>query len=128
MNTKEAAAGRTWSNEDSEGEDEEEEMLLEKKPLKSEEAELDLKLAASTDGDLKPAASNEGGDLEAFTYATVTQDGHTQECNSSSNELFPIDWAVTDNNTLSPTTIVCKLMRGMVQAWVGHFVTPITLP
>jgi hypothetical protein len=117
VNTKEAAAGRTGSNEDSEDgeEDEEEEMLLEKKvPLKSEEAELDLKLAASTDGDLKPAAASneEGGDLEAFTYATgVKQDGHTQECNSSSKELFPIDRAVTKNNTLSPNTIVRKLMR-----------------
>ncbi len=89
---------------------------MEKKLLKSEEAELDLKLAASTDGDLKSAASNEGGDLEAFTYATVTQDGHTQKCNSSSKELFPIDRAVTDNNTLSPTTIVCKLMR-MDEGW-----------
>ena len=51
VNCKEAAAGRTGLNEDSEDgeEDEEEEMLLEKKPLKSEEAELDLKLAASTD-------------------------------------------------------------------------------
>ena len=51
MDTKEAAAGRTGDNEDSEDgeEDEEEEMLLEEIPLKSEEAELDLKLAASTD-------------------------------------------------------------------------------
>ena len=64
---------------------------------------MDLNLAASTDGDLKPAASNEGGDLEAFTYATVTQDGPIQECNSASKELFPIDRAVTANNTLSPT-------------------------
>ncbi len=61
VNTKEAAAGRTGFTEDSEDgeEDEEEEMLLDNKPLKSEETELDLKLAASTDGELKLAASNE---------------------------------------------------------------------
>ncbi len=112
VNPKEAAAGRTGLNEDSEDgeEDEEEEILLENQPLKSEEAELDLKLAASTDGELKLAASNKGGDLEPSTYATVTQDGLTQELNSSSKELFPIDRAVTKNITLSPTTIVCKLI------------------
>jgi hypothetical protein len=76
VNPKEAAAGRTGLNEDSEDgeEDEEEEMLLENQPLKSEEAELDVILAASTDGELKLAASNKGGDLEPSTYATVTQD------------------------------------------------------
>jgi hypothetical protein len=113
VKTNEAAAGRTGADggdsEDGE-EKEEEEMLFEETLYKSEEAELDLKLAASTVGDLKPAASNEGGDLKAFTYPTVTQDGPTQECNSASKELFPIDLAVTTNNTLSPTTIICKLM------------------
>ena len=51
VNCKEAAAGRTGLNEDSEDgeEDEEEEMLLENQPLKSEEAEWDLKQAASID-------------------------------------------------------------------------------
>ena len=106
MNCKEAAAGRTGLNEDSEDgeEDEEEEMLLENQPLKSEEAEWDLKQAASIDGELK-------GFMEPSTYATVTQDGLTQELNSSSKELFPKDRAVTKNNKLSPTTIVRKLMK-----------------
>jgi hypothetical protein len=115
VKTNEAAAGRTGADGDSEDgeEEEEEEMFFEETPFKSEEAVLDLKLAASTDGDLKPAASNEGGDLETFPYATVMQDGPTKEYNSTSKELFPIDLAVTVNNTLSPTTIVCKLMRVM---------------
>ena len=106
VNCKEAAAGRTGLNEDSEDgeEDEEEEMLLENQPLKSEEAESDLKQAASTDGELK-------GLMEPSTYATVTQDGPTQELNSSSKELFPKDRDVTKNNKLSPTTIVRKLMK-----------------
>ena len=110
-NCKEAAAGRTGLNEDSEDgeEDEEEEMLLENQPLKSEEAEWDLKQATSIDGELK-------GFMEPSTYATVTQDGPTQELNSSSKELFPKDRDVTDrdvtkNNKLSPTTIVRKLIQ-----------------
>jgi hypothetical protein len=112
VKTKDAAAERTGANGDSEDgeEEDEEEMFLEETPLKSEEAELDLQPAASTDRDLKPAASNEGGDPEAATYATVTQDGPTEEYISASKELFPIDLAVTANNTLLPTTIVCKLM------------------
>ncbi len=93
VNCKEAAAGRTGLNEDSEDgeEDEEEEMLLEKLPLKSEEAESDLKQAASTDEELK-------GLMEPSNYATVTQDGPTQELNSSSKELFPKDRDVTDRD------------------------------
>ena len=66
----------------------------------------------STDGDLKLAASNDGGDLAAATYATG-QDGPSEEYNSGSKCLFPIDLAVAANNTLSPTSIVCKKLMSV---------------
>jgi hypothetical protein len=93
VKTKEAAAGRTGANGDSKDEEEddnplyeEEEMFLDKTPLKSEEAELKQTSRSrpvdSTDGDFKLAASNDGGDLAAATYATE-QDGPTEEYKTS---------------------------------------------
>ena len=99
MKTKETAAWRTGDNGDSEDDEEddnplyeEEEMLLDKTPLKSEEAESKQtsRPVDSTAGDLKLAASSDGGDLAAATYATE-QDGTTEEYNSVSKCLFPID-------------------------------------
>ena len=117
VKTKEAAAGRTGATGDSKDDEEddnplyEEDMFLAKTPHKSDDGELKpaSRPVDSNDGGLKLAASNDGGDLAAATYAPE-QDGPTVENNSASKCLFPIDLAVAANNTSSPTNIVCKLM------------------
>ncbi len=117
VKTKEAAAGRTGATGDSKDDEEddnplyEEDMFLAKTPHKSDDRELKpaSRPVDSNDGGLKLAASNDGGDLAAATYAPE-QDGPTVENNSASKCLFPIDLAIAANNTSSPTNIVCKLM------------------
>jgi hypothetical protein len=117
VKTKEAAAGRTGTSQDSDNDEEddnplneEETCFLAKTRYKSDDGELKpaSRPVASNDGGLTHAASNDGGDLAAATNAPE-EDGSTVENNSASKILFPIDLAGAANNT-SRTNIVRTLM------------------